>query len=107
MTWIRLCLSCLFLQLASPKGNFTGSRVLNCLLGNNPFYDSNRCGYVQSHSWLAVAPWLASIRAINSPTGELVTICAGVLINQRYVVTPAECLLKERLPARVVQLGIS
>lgn len=40
-------------------------------------------------------PWLAAIRAHKLGSDNEFTVCSGVLINGRYVITAAECILKK------------
>lgn len=39
-------------------------------------------------------PWLAAIRMFDKKYNGLVTVCSGTLVNSRYVLTAAQCILQ-------------
>ncbi|KAK4872879.1 hypothetical protein RN001_014908 [Aquatica leii] len=85
--------------------------VLLCLLQtcvSDEFFDNVNCGREQSDSFLAKSPWLAAVIVLDTTYGLFYTKCAGSLINQKYVLTTANCLSfdnKTRLQG--VQLDIT
>ncbi|KAF5273623.1 hypothetical protein FQR65_LT04622 [Abscondita terminalis] len=73
---------------------------------SDTIFDNVNCGVTQSDSWLAVSPWLAAIKARNNISTLYYTKCAGVVINQKYVLTTATCLSPDPgTTIKIIQLG--